>query len=70
MLTNLPSASMIGKAETRLSTNFLSAKIMLVSSVAVSMFSNVPIPNSLKVLLTKHGLGNSLICNSRSIKNE
>ena len=61
MFTNFPSESTIGKAETRLSTNFFKAKIILVSSVAVSMFSKVPILNSRSVLFIKHGLGNSLI---------
>ena len=62
MLTNFPSASIIGSAETLLSTNFFNAKIMLVSSVAVSMFSNVPILNSLNVLSVKDGFGSSCIC--------
>lgn len=35
---------------------------MLVSSVAVSIFSKVPILNSLSVLLVKDGFGNSWIC--------
>lgn len=41
---------------------------MLVSSVAVSMFSKVPILNSLSVLLVKDGFGNSWICN-REVSN-
>ena len=59
MLTNFPSLSTIGSADTRLSTNFFKARIILVSSVAVSIFSNVPIRNSFKVLFAKDGLGNS-----------
>jgi len=62
MFTNFPSESTIGNAETLLSTNFFNAKIMLVSSVAVSIFSKVPILNSLSVLLVKDGFGNSWIC--------
>lgn len=61
MFTSFPSVSTIGNAETLLSTNFLSAKIMLVSSVAVSMFSKVPILSSLSVLLMNDGFGNSWI---------
>jgi hypothetical protein len=58
----------MGNAETLLSTNFFNAKIMLVSSVAVSMFSKVPILNSLNVLLVNDGFGNSWICNGKEYR--
>jgi hypothetical protein len=62
MLTSLPSLSTNGSADTRLSTNFFNAKIILVSSVAISIFLKVPICNSLSVLFENDGFGNSLIC--------
>lgn len=59
--TSLPSSSTMGSALTLLSRNLSNAAIMVVSSVAVSTFSKVPILNSANDLLRKLGRGRSFI---------
>lgn len=62
-----PSASMRGSAETRRLTNFLSASMMDVSSVAVSMSLSVPMRRSRNLHCKYDGFGNSFIWNMYAI---